>query len=68
MLDDDDAGWFWLLTLFSNGWASLVLLLIAVAVFVTVAMNHGNCAKRTCPTGQTPQLINHACLCATEAK
>lgn len=68
MLDDDDVRDFVLLsnprTLF--GWA--ILLALLVALVLVVSANEDECAKRSCPTGQTPRLMKHECVCITVAK
>jgi hypothetical protein len=68
MIDDSD-GDFALLA--SNGAGPIlgtILLLLAIALYFVSCHNKDECAQKHCPDGGKPRLMDHACLCATEAK
>lgn len=63
MLDDDDAMDFALL-----GPGGLIGAVILILIVIAVYTNHGECEQRSCPGAQKPELVDHRCLCVTEAK
>ncbi len=68
MIDHSDGDDFWLASMFTSGPAGLVLLVIAIILWCVAAGDDSDCAKKSCPIGMTPKLMEHSCLCATEAK
>ena len=68
MIDDSDADDFFLLSLFTDGPVGWIALIIAIILAVVAANNQTDCSKKQCPNQQQPKLMEHACLCVTEAK
>lgn len=68
MIDDSDGNDALLAAAVSGGWPAFVLIIIAVILFALSADNKADCAKKTCPTGQTPRLMDHECLCTAVAR
>lgn len=68
MIDDSDVHDFEIMALFTDGPAGWILLAIAVVLLIIVAGNEEDCAKKTCPSQMTPKLMEHSCMCVTEAK
>jgi hypothetical protein len=67
MLDSDDAESFFLMALFTNGPAGIVLLVIALAVAYAVSQNEDECANRHCDHGE-PVLMENECRCVENAR
>jgi hypothetical protein len=68
MLDDDDLDFAVLASSGSGGWLGAILgLVVVVVVWYFVDQNKTECASLHCDRG-TPQLMNHQCLCAEQAK
>lgn len=68
MIDHSDGDDFWLASMFTSGPLGLVLLILAIVFWVIAASNDTDCSKRACPSPMTPKLMEHSCMCVTEAK
>jgi hypothetical protein len=70
MIDDDDASDAFMVAALSPGGfgAFLVFLAIAIVFAVYASNNRAECSTRACPSGQSPKLMNHECLCVTRAQ
>ena len=69
MLDNDDLD-FTILATSGNGGGcigALLGLIVVIVVWYFVDQNRQECAELHCDRG-TPQLMNHQCLCAEQAK
>lgn len=65
MIDYDDVDDMTLISAFGGG---MFFLIIAIVFFFIAFSNDKDCSKKTCPTGATPKLMSHSCLCVLEAK
>ena len=47
-------------------------IILSVAFILVIAyfaqQNNDDCAKRSCPEGQSPKIISHDCICVNKAK
>jgi hypothetical protein len=68
MIDHDDGDDFWLASLFTPGGLGIILLIIAIVFWIIAASNDADCSKKQCPAPMTPKLMDHQCLCVTEAR
>lgn len=68
MIDDSDSDGFLFLSLLSSGPFGFICAIIAIVLMFYACQNREECSQKTCPTGQTPHLLDHACLCTSEAK
>lgn len=69
MIDEDDVTWIAVLFSGGGGIIGAIIFVIAVAVTAWIASdNEIDCQKKTCPSGQTPQLTHHDCFCLEKAK
>lgn len=62
MIDYDDA------TFPAWGVGGVVGLVLTIILLVIAMSNDADCAKKTCPNGGQPRLMDHDCLCAEKAK
>ena len=63
MIDEDDVTFTALVA--PSGWIGLIILILVLVAYYS---NQDECAKRSCPTGQTPVLMHHDCLCVERAR
>lgn len=69
MIDDSDVTWVAVLFSGGGGIVGAIIFVIAVAVTAWIASdNESDCLKKTCPSGQTPQLTHNDCFCLGKAK
>ena len=69
MIDDSDVDDFlWLSILTDNPIISVLLLVVAIGLYFAASDNKDECAKKVCPNGAVSRLLDHSCLCVTEAK
>ena len=69
MVDWDDADDMSMLAFMGpGGWIGFILCVIAIIFICVAASNDSECQKKSCPDGQKPRLMEHSCLCTTEAK
>jgi hypothetical protein len=69
MIDHSDGDDFWLISLLTdNPLVGLIVLVIAIALWWAACDNEKICANKSCPNDAKPKLMDHACLCVTEAK
>ena len=68
MIDSDDADSFWLAGVLTEGWVSVVCLIIFVILACVAWSNSEDCKSRHCPDGQSAKLMQHECLCVTVAQ
>lgn len=62
-IDTDVGDTFWILSLFSKGWWSIALLILAIVAWLIAGSNEIECKKAPCPTGTQGRLIKRECLC-----
>jgi hypothetical protein len=65
MLDDNDLDEVVTASLFSNGWLSLIFLLLTIVMLFVVCGNKKECEKLSCPDGSPAVLMEHKCRCVT---
>ena len=69
MIDYNDADDMGMLALLGpGGWFGAILCIIAIVFYCFAASNDADFQKKNCPNGQRPKLMEHSCLCVSEAK
>ncbi len=68
MIDDNDVGDAAILSSSLTGFGALLGLLVVLVFAYVACENAKECEAKICPSGQAPKLMEHACLCVTEAK
>ena len=67
MIDDDDVGYAALALSDIKGPFGFLIAVVCVSLLAYAACeNEKECAAKTCPSGQSAQLLDHKCLCVTE--
>ena len=66
MIDDEQGDFAFLLLSNGGGWICLIIaIVVSGVIYAIAASNARDCAKETCPTGQTSRLLDHDCVCVS---
>jgi hypothetical protein len=68
MIDHSDSDSFWIVSMLTSGPTSFVCAVIAIILMTYACQNEAECSKKTCPNDMRPKLMEHSCMCVTEAK
>lgn len=66
MIDDDDVAIAAALWNPTGPVSAIIGLAVVVALAWAACSNDAECAKRSCPHGLAPRLLDHECVCVTE--
>lgn len=68
MIDDDDVGFVALALSDVRGWGVIIFIVIVGVVAWVAHENEQECAAKSCESGAHAELLDHKCVCVTEAK
>jgi len=68
MIDDSDADFFWIVSLWvKNPILSIIFSILFIIFTYQACVNKSECAKQRCPNGGHAIVLKNECLCVTPA-